>query len=47
MALALLILALLSLGAADEITVGDLRVQALSPTLLRVEKKGPNGFENR
>merc|ERR1740138_544494 len=27
--------------------VGDYRVQALSPILLRVEPKGPNGFEDR
>jgi len=27
--------------------VGDYRVQALSPLLLRVEPKGPNGFEDR
>ena len=27
--------------------MGNYRVQALSPTLLRVEPKGPNGFENR
>jgi hypothetical protein len=40
--------ALLPLAAvADEIIVGDLRVQALSPTLVRIEPKGPNGFENR
>ena len=45
-----LILALMSLlGAkcpADEI-VGDVRVQVLSPTLVRIELKGPQGFEDR
>jgi len=27
--------------------VGDLRIQALSPTLVRLEVKGPHGFEDR
>ncbi len=27
--------------------VGDIRVEALSPTLVRIEKKGPLGFEDR
>ena len=27
--------------------MGEMRVQALSPTLLRVEPKGPRGFEDR
>jgi len=31
----------------DEIIIGDVRVQALSPTLLRVEPRGPAGFEDR
>ena len=31
---------------ADEI-VGDVRVQVLSPTLVRIELKGPQGFEDR
>ena len=31
---------------ADEI-IGDVRVQVLSPTLVRLELKGPQGFENR
>mmetsp|Transcript_46842 Transcript_46842/g.102419 ORF Transcript_46842/g.102419 Transcript_46842/m.102419 type:complete len:871 (+) Transcript_46842:27-2639(+) len=30
-----------------EIVLGDVRVQALSPVLLRVEPKGPQGFEDR
>jgi hypothetical protein len=30
-----------------ETVVGTLRIQALSPTLLRVEPKGPHGFEDR
>lgn len=30
-----------------EAVVGNVRVQALSPTLLRVEPVGPRGFENR
>lgn len=31
---------------ADEI-IGDVRVQVLSPTLVRIELKGPQGFEDR
>ncbi|MBN2163169.1 MAG: DUF5110 domain-containing protein [Pontiellaceae bacterium] len=48
----LLLTALAGLGSftvsclADEI-VGNIRVQVLSPTLLRIEQKGPKGFENR
>ena len=34
-------------SAEHEAVVGDVRVQALSPTLLRVEPRGPRGFENR
>jgi hypothetical protein len=30
-----------------EIIVGDVRIQLLSPSLLRVERKGPKGFESR
>jgi len=30
-----------------EAYVGDARVQALSPTLVRIERKGPRGFEDR
>ena len=29
------------------VILGDIRVQTLSATLLRVEPKGPNGFEDR
>eukprot|EP00927_Polykrikos_kofoidii_P015618 TRINITY_DN16958_c0_g1_i1.p1 TRINITY_DN16958_c0_g1~~TRINITY_DN16958_c0_g1_i1.p1 ORF type:complete len:980 (+),score=114.21 TRINITY_DN16958_c0_g1_i1:90-2942(+) len=32
---------------AAEIEVGDIRVQALSSTLLRVEPRGPKGFEDK
>ena len=32
---------------STEIIVGQVRVQALSPTLVRVEVKGPLGFEDR
>ena len=32
---------------AGESVVGNIRVQALSPTLIRIEPKGPLGFENR
>ncbi len=39
---------LLSAGVdAASITVGDVRVSALSASLLRVEQKGPTGFEDR
>ena len=34
-------------GVADESIVGNVRVQALSPTLVRIEQKGPEGFEDR
>ena len=47
-------LSLLLAGAAatasatiPSVTIGDIRIQALSPTLLRVEPKGPKGFEDR
>jgi len=46
-------LAVLSGGCAihaatpPESIVGDIRVQALSPTLVRIEQKGPQGFEDR
>ena len=36
-----------STPGSSSIVVGDVRVQALSPTLLRVEPKGPAGFEDR
>jgi len=32
---------------AGEVTVDDFRVQGLSPTLIRVEPRGPLGYENR
>jgi len=35
------------IGPDSSIIVGDVRVQALSPTLVRVEPKGPLGFEDR
>ena len=31
----------------DPNVVGDLRIQFLSPTLVRLEQRGPNGFEDR
>ena len=31
----------------SQITVGDVRVTALSDLLVRVEPKGPHGFEDR
>jgi hypothetical protein len=34
-------------AGADESIVGNVRVQALSPTLVRIEQKGSKGFENR
>ena len=34
-------------AAVPSVTVGGFRIQALSPTLLRVEPKGPAGFEDR
>ena len=34
-------------AAADSITVGGIRVTAMSSTLVRVEPKGPAGFEDR
>lgn len=48
--IALLLLSLLSCAALAETaseTVGDIRVQALSPTLVRIEVRGPKGFEDR
>lgn len=36
-----------SLSAQPEHIVGNVRVQALSPSLVRIELRGPNGFENR
>ncbi|MCF7818731.1 MAG: DUF5110 domain-containing protein [Kiritimatiellales bacterium] len=37
----------LSAAVAGESIVGNIRVQALSPTLVRIEQKGPKGFEDR
>jgi hypothetical protein len=34
-------------STADPIIVGDIRVTGLSPTLVRVEPKGPTGWEDR
>merc|ERR1712216_334685 len=36
-----------AVAPSSEIIVGNVRVQALSPTLVRVEPKGPRGFEDR
>ena len=41
-----LVSSFLTFCQADEI-VGDVRVQVLSPTLVRIELKGPQGFEDR
>eukprot|EP01045_Picozoa_sp_COSAG04_P043205 COSAG04_NODE_14046_length_583_cov_0.638430_1_plen_52_part_10 len=35
------------LPPASVATVGDMRVQTLSPTLVRVEQRGAHGFEDR
>lgn len=44
----LLVLALLTFPAfSDEVIIGDVRVQTLSETLLRVEFRGSSGFEDR
>jgi hypothetical protein len=32
---------------SSEAVIGEVRVQALSPTLVRIEQKGPQGFEDR
>lgn len=34
-------------AVAGESIIGNVRVQALSPTLVRIEQKGPKGFEDR
>ena len=34
-------------ATSSTVIVGDTRISALSPTLLRIEAKGPKGFENR
>lgn len=33
--------------AMSAVVVGDIRITALSPTLLRMERRGPKGFEDR
>eukprot|EP00039_Didymoeca_costata_P024413 m.10222 g.10222 ORF g.10222 m.10222 type:complete len:875 (-) comp4226_c0_seq1:67-2691(-) len=48
----LLLVALVTFGCcaldpSAQVTVGDVRVQALSPSLFRIEPKGPMGFEDR
>ncbi len=47
----LVVLAVLSCSAVyaevQEQVIGDVRVQVLTPTLVRIELKGPNGFEDR
>ena len=40
-------LASAGMAFAGESIVGNVRVQALSPTLVRIEQKGPKGFEDR
>ena len=42
-----MLLLVASSSAATSIVVGDLRVTALSPKLVRIEPKGPMGFEDR
>lgn len=42
-----LVLPLVAEATSSPVIVGDTRVSALSPTLLRIEAKGPQGFENR
>lgn len=36
-----------ALARPFEATVGNLRIQMLSPTMIRVEDQGPHGFEDR
>ncbi|MFO7891675.1 MAG: glycoside hydrolase family 31 protein [bacterium] len=47
----LLLIGLLSLQSlsvqADQTVMGNMRIQALSENLIRIEQKGPKGFENR
>eukprot|EP00656_Telonema_subtile_P045294 TRINITY_DN5154_c0_g2_i1.p1 TRINITY_DN5154_c0_g2~~TRINITY_DN5154_c0_g2_i1.p1 ORF type:complete len:835 (-),score=119.33 TRINITY_DN5154_c0_g2_i1:273-2777(-) len=43
----LLLCAAAVVSSSTEIIIGNTRVQALSPTLIRVEPKGPLGFEDR
>lgn len=44
---ALLLVPCLVAAASKEAIVGNVRVQFLSPTLVRLEEKGPKGFEDR
>lgn len=41
------LLASVAPAQTTSLTEGDVRVQALSPTLVRIELKGPKGFEDR
>ena len=49
MVLALLVSCVATVAAGKQLFVldGRVRVQALSPTLLRIEPRGPRGFEDR
>lgn len=39
---------LLASGAyADQVVAGNVRIQTISPTILRLEQRGPRGFEDR
>jgi len=46
-AIALTLALVVRASTADPIIVGDIRVTGLSPTLVRVEPKGPTGWEDR
>jgi hypothetical protein len=39
--------AVMATAAPDSVVVGNVRVQLLSGSLVRLELRGPNGFENR
>ena len=45
--ISVLLTTIASVAVAGESIVGNVRVQALSPTLVRIEQKGPKGFEDR
>lgn len=36
-----------TVAMGSEITTGNIRIQSLTPTLIRLEEKGPKGFEDR
>jgi hypothetical protein len=36
-----------SRAQSSEVIVGNMRIQALSENLVRIEQRGPNGFEDR